>query len=190
MFEISVRAGTFSGVIRLCRERGQAVSWNEIAKQKRDDLARVEASRSKVREDRAALREQLPGIFAEIVKRITADVETFNAELPLKSNSIAVTLGATTARFEKTSSPAALLTMMLAEPFEGEHHIYGATLTCVTTGMNADHHQTTETEHFEISTGHLGTRFMHRGRDGAYSDVSSVRDLVDLIIRPLVYFVT
>jgi len=48
----------------------------------------------------------------------------------------------------------------------------------------------TEQAHFEIWMQNLGVRFMRRGRDRAFSDVSGVKGLVDEIITPLVYFVT
>ena len=82
MFEISLRAGTFSGVIRLCREREQPVSWKEIAQRKKEDRARVTGERSAVDENRAKLRDQLPAIFDRIIDGIRREVDAYNAELP------------------------------------------------------------------------------------------------------------
>lgn len=190
MFEISVRAWSFSGVIRLCRERERRMSWKEIAKRKQEDRERVDAGRSRAEESRAKLREQLPDFFDSVIAGVSAEVESYNSALPLKSDGIAISRDDTTARFEKTSTPAASLTIKLSGPSVTGKDIYAATLTCVTEGRNADGELTTENGHFEIWMRDLGLRIMKRGRDLAYVDVHGVKELVDAIITPLVYFVT
>jgi hypothetical protein len=190
MFEISVRAWTFSGVIRLCRERETPVSWKDIAKRKQEDRQRVEADRSRAEESRAKLREQLPVFFDSVVAGISAEVEAYNSALPLQSDGIVISRGDRTARFEKTSTPAASLTITLSGPSVVGNDIYAGILTCVTEGRNADGELKTESGHFEIWMRDLGLRIMRRGRDLAYVDVHGVKELVDAIITPLVYFVT
>jgi hypothetical protein len=191
LFEISLRAGTFSGVIRFCRAKEQPVSWNEIAKRKREDRARVNTERSLADENRAKLRDQLPAIFDSIVDGICREVDSYNSGKPLESDGISASSDrdTMTARFEKDSSPAAVLALKLSKPANNEHGNYAAILTCETTGFNADQERKTEHGHFEIWMNNLGVRFMRRGRDGAFSDLSGVKGLVDGIITPLVYFV-
>jgi hypothetical protein len=190
MFEISVRAWSFSGVIRLCRERETPVSWKEIAKRKQEDRDRQNAETSRADAKRVRLREELPSIFVSIVDAIAAQVESYNAELPLKSDGITVTRTATTARFHKASSPAASLELTLSGPSERERGHYAAVLTTETVGLDSDREPVIERGYYEISINDLGPRFMQRGRDLAYSDLTSVQRLVDSIITPLVYLVS